>query len=192
MPRTKIQNEQIREEKRKLIIINAMELFAINGFQSTTISEIAKKTKIAKGLLYNYFESKEDLLKIILNDGINEIMSSFDLLNKEEISDSDFRNYIESSFTILQSQPLFWKLYLSIIMQPTAMEILMNSTMNKVIPMMQLFEKYFEKKGYSNPKAEVRFFNALFDGISLNYLLDSNNFPIDESKQKIINMYLNN
>ena len=44
----------------------ALELFVTYGYQGTTISQIAKKASVSKGLLYNYFKSKEELLHEII------------------------------------------------------------------------------------------------------------------------------
>ncbi|NJK98866.1 MAG: helix-turn-helix transcriptional regulator [Bacteroidales bacterium] len=41
----------IRQEKRVLIMETALELFAANGYENTTINQIAKKANISKGLL---------------------------------------------------------------------------------------------------------------------------------------------
>ncbi|WLR43094.1 helix-turn-helix domain-containing protein [Bacillus carboniphilus] len=50
------------EQKRKLIIKGAMELFSKKGFQSTSMQEIADHIGVAKGSLYHYFNSKLELL----------------------------------------------------------------------------------------------------------------------------------
>lgn len=65
MPRTKEQNEKIREEARNRIINAAIKLFSLKGYHGTSISDIAKEAQISKGLAYNYFESKQDLLRAI-------------------------------------------------------------------------------------------------------------------------------
>ncbi|WP_066174137.1 TetR/AcrR family transcriptional regulator [Bacillus marinisedimentorum] len=49
-------------EKKQLVINTAMKLFAQNGYHATSMQEVADKCGIAKGSLYNYFSSKEDLL----------------------------------------------------------------------------------------------------------------------------------
>ncbi|MDR1653742.1 MAG: TetR/AcrR family transcriptional regulator, partial [Prevotellaceae bacterium] len=72
MPRTKEQYEKIRNEKRQLIKQTALSLFADKGYDATSISEIAKKAGISKGLMYNYFTSKEELLQIIWDDLVRE------------------------------------------------------------------------------------------------------------------------
>jgi AcrR family transcriptional regulator len=52
-------------EKRQHIIDSAMKLFNENGFHGTPTSKIAKKAKVSVGTLFNYFETKEDLIESI-------------------------------------------------------------------------------------------------------------------------------
>ncbi|MCT2535149.1 TetR/AcrR family transcriptional regulator [Aquibacillus koreensis] len=52
--------------KRKQIISAAHQLFVDKGFALTSIQDILDKAGIAKGTFYNYFESKNQCLKAIL------------------------------------------------------------------------------------------------------------------------------
>ena len=61
-PRTKEQFELIRENKKEQIILAAIECFGTQGYYSVTISQLAKYAGISKGLLYNYYASKDELL----------------------------------------------------------------------------------------------------------------------------------
>ncbi len=47
--------------KKQIIIQSAIEVFSKNGFQNSTIVEIAKKANVAEGTIYQYFKNKEDL-----------------------------------------------------------------------------------------------------------------------------------
>ena len=47
--------------KRQFIIHAAIEVFSRNGFQNSTISEIAQRANVAEGTIYQYFKNKEDL-----------------------------------------------------------------------------------------------------------------------------------
>ena len=58
-PRSAKQFKDIRKQKTELIMETALELFAENGFHATSMSQIAKKAGISKGLAYNYFENGE-------------------------------------------------------------------------------------------------------------------------------------
>jgi AcrR family transcriptional regulator len=53
----------VDKEQRKLeIALIALELFAEKGFESASISQIAEAAGIGKGTVYEYFESKEELI----------------------------------------------------------------------------------------------------------------------------------
>jgi len=63
------------EQKKKLILKVATEVFAERGFKETTISQIAQKAKIAEGSIYHYFENKEDLLFSIPEERMENFLS---------------------------------------------------------------------------------------------------------------------
>jgi AcrR family transcriptional regulator len=54
--------EQAMNPKREHILECALRCFAAKGYHATSIQEIAEAAGIAKGLVYFYFKSKEDLL----------------------------------------------------------------------------------------------------------------------------------
>ena len=72
-PKSAKQFNDIRTQKKELIMNVALELFAENGFHATSISQIAKKAKISKGLTYNYFESKKEILDEIIKKGFDSL-----------------------------------------------------------------------------------------------------------------------
>jgi AcrR family transcriptional regulator len=55
-----------REEKRNMtrqqILSAAAELFAVRGYENTTLEDVTEKANVSKGTLYYNFESKEDLV----------------------------------------------------------------------------------------------------------------------------------
>ncbi len=55
------------DEKRKRIESIAIDEFASDGYDQTTISAIVKKADIAKGSFYQYFDNKKDLFKHIMD-----------------------------------------------------------------------------------------------------------------------------
>lgn len=61
MPRSKRQNEQIKEERRSQILTQALRLFASRGLAATKIADIAAAAGVSQGLIYHYFSSKEEI-----------------------------------------------------------------------------------------------------------------------------------
>ena len=54
------------EERKNEIINAANELFALKGYDGTSVSDILEKVGIAKGTLYHHFKSKEDILDALI------------------------------------------------------------------------------------------------------------------------------
>lgn len=48
--------------RRRRILAAAQEVFAEQGFEAARMDEVARRAQVGKGTLYNYFDSKEDLL----------------------------------------------------------------------------------------------------------------------------------
>ncbi|MCG8541664.1 MAG: TetR/AcrR family transcriptional regulator, partial [Clostridia bacterium] len=61
------------EDSRAAILEAARYLFAKKGYEGTSISNIAKESGSTKSLIYYYFNSKEDILDEILEEGTRDI-----------------------------------------------------------------------------------------------------------------------
>lgn len=63
MPRTREQNEAIRDKRRTDILTAAMRLFANRGYDNVSSDDITKAAGCSHGLFYHYYKNKEDVLK---------------------------------------------------------------------------------------------------------------------------------
>lgn len=116
-PRSSAQFEEMREEKKTLIMNTALEHFSDYGFHATTISHIAKHAGISKGLMYNYFKSKEDLLAAIINRSLDEIYNNFNPDRDNNLTPDEFENFIRRIFAIFRENRQFWKLIYRVMLQ---------------------------------------------------------------------------
>ena len=64
------------EAKRTAILVGAAEVFAANGYEGTTLAEVARTLSCSKATIYNYFETKDDLLQAILAEGFRPTMQA--------------------------------------------------------------------------------------------------------------------
>ncbi len=116
-PRTPIQFREIREEKRKLIMDVALEHFANEGFERTTINHIAKHAGISKGLMYNYFRSKDELLHEIINRSVDEVYLYFDTDRDGILSEAEFEYFIIRLTSLLYEKKNIWRLFFRMMLQ---------------------------------------------------------------------------
>ncbi len=71
-----------REQKRTEITNLCYDLIVQNGFCNITVSQVAKKANMAKGSIYKYFESKEDILFSI----IKSVQEDYDMEVKKKLN----------------------------------------------------------------------------------------------------------
>ncbi len=62
--------ELVRDFRMREILEAARRVVAHNGFQGVTIDRVAEEAKIAKGTVYLYFHTKEELLKAAVEQGM--------------------------------------------------------------------------------------------------------------------------
>jgi len=58
----------VPEDKRQLILDAAVRVFARKGYHTSRVGDIAEEAGVAHGLLYHYFDSKEELLDTIFRN----------------------------------------------------------------------------------------------------------------------------
>ena len=91
-----IKDPQVRKNE---IVETAMTIFEEKGIQKTSMSEIAKRAGVAKGLLYYYFASKDALVSEVIDQfskGVDEYIG--DIMKNEKFSFYDKLSQIINFF----------------------------------------------------------------------------------------------
>lgn len=82
MPRTPIQFQQMKDERKLSILENALPLFALNGKDGVSIDMICQKAKCSHGLIYHYFKNVDQVYQELLTSdtykNINESLNGFE------------------------------------------------------------------------------------------------------------------
>jgi len=179
----------MRKNKKAKILESSLALFSQKGYHASTIEEIAKAAGVGKGSVYNYFESKESLLKALIFETILEAVEWMDSDHDGVITEQEFFQVIRKSKKWLIKNRKFLILYYSIVTQPKVNIILEKELWQILEPHMKKAEDFFRHHGFADPVAELRFFFAMLDGISVNYVVDPNNFPLDHAVDRLIKYY---
>jgi len=193
-PRKPEKFAEMREKSRNHIIAKATEVFAEHGYYKTSVAMIAESAGISKGLIYNYFKSKDELLEHVFMEGF----SYFDkilTIDKIEISAHKkleilLNNYTES----LKDNLPFWKLYQSVISQPYVSQKLAKfkeyyESVFGPLLMGIFIELYGTELSEMEVQIEVMIFAAFLDGIAFDYVIMGEAYPLDAIRQKLLEKY---
>ena len=181
-------NRQIRKKSIQLIINTALELFAEKGFYATSISNIADKASIAKGLIYHYFDSKDELLEAIVNEVAGRISSIFETIADVHDPKKKLQMLMKLSFSLPLKNPQFWTFYMNLISQPELSENIRQIARSSIGIKMTDLLPLFEELRIENAEVEAARFKALMDGIFINSLFN-NNFPLEALKGNLLDNY---
>ncbi len=186
-PRTPQQFEEIRESRKQQIMATALELFAKQGYANCSIAQLAKHSGISKGLMYNYFESKEALLETIIEEGMSEILAYVDPDHDGILTTEELTGLIRKVFSSIRENQQFWILYMSIVLQPRVKEFLegelFSNIMDQYGPMLM---DYFTRMAYEDPALEMLTFSALIEGFGVLMIYA---YPSVELPDDLLNSY---
>jgi len=188
-PRTKQQFEEIRKTTKEKILTVALELFAQNGYQGTSIAQIAKKAKISKGLMYNYFKNKEKLLEVIVLKGFKKIMDMDYGLSKSEKPADRLKSLIDETLNNLSNNLHYWQLYTALLVQPRVQKKFEKKFYQFREFFVTAMAEIFKGLGSNNPELDSFLLGTHFDGLALNFIAAPDDFPMEEIKQALYAQY---
>jgi AcrR family transcriptional regulator len=190
MPRTEEQFEEMRQKRRQEIMKTALELFAEQGYHNTSISKIAKTAGVSKGLMYNYFESKEALLDAIIFGAAAASSEVFDENIFAAIPPKKrLELIIEGAFVMVKMNLKHWKLLTMLAFQGSLFETFKQKVDEKKKQALESFIQLFEELGVEKPKHQAFLVAAAIDGALMQYMYLEDEYPLDEMKDYIIKQF---
>lgn len=189
MPRTEEQYKAMREKSRNLILQTALKLFAKKGYQGTSVADIAKEAGISKGLAYNYFKSKKELIEAVIGLLSVEVAEMF--VGMEKITDpyEKIQLVIEETIKTIVDRTDFWVLYFGLTIQKEVLEISQDIMGNMIEEMIKILEMIFREIGIEKPAEEARIFGAILDGVGLHFMYETEIYPLEQVKNQLLSRY---
>lgn len=188
-PRKKEYNESIRQKTRKAITDAAFELFGREGYTKTSISGIAARAGVSKGLIYHYFKSKEEILEAIY-ESLMDLSKKLLRLEEGVSAREKMKLMIDGSFHFITEMTSMARILMSLIIQPEAVASMKKALDKGKEQQMKLASGIFRELGYDDPEMESYYFGAKMDGVMLGYLALQDEYPLENMKRKIIDEYV--
>lgn len=152
-------------KKQESILNSALKLFATEGVDSTSTSNIAKHAGVSEGLIFRHFTNKEGLLQAILDNGREKSDEYFRSVMQVENPKERLLMALHLPFVIPSDEYDFWRLFYTLKWQRGPME---HEGMNLFRASLK---DAFEELNYANPSAEAQLIEAIIDGVATEVLL---------------------
>jgi AcrR family transcriptional regulator len=100
------------KEKRKDLILKAAEnVMTQHGLYGLSIEAIAEETQLAKGTIYLYFKSKDEILSSLTIKARNKLFAEFELIEKQNATSYvQLIEMIRMNYNFYKQFPLYYDL----------------------------------------------------------------------------------
>lgn len=155
----------IMTAKQQAILNAALQLFAREGYASTSTSKVAKTAGVSEGLIFRHFGNKQGLLEAILEQGREHAQQAFAKVVMEPNPKKRIAKALEVPYTINQADYELWRLIYAIKWQTQQYD---NSMYD---PVRLVLKDAFTQLGYTDPEAETELLLMYLDGMATALLL---------------------
>ena len=151
-------------DKQRKIIDTALNLFAHQGYASTSTIKIARQAGVSEGLIFRHFNNKEGLLDAIVRMGLAEMQTIAPMVLDEKDPKKILEQAIQVPIYLIRNQPTFWRLQFSLKHQQPNMAQKYDDS-DILTQMKESVEGAFRQLKYANPKAETRLLLVILNGL---------------------------
>lgn len=169
-----------KEQKINEILKNALRVLAKNGYENTTIANIATESGVSRGILHYYFSNKEDLVsKVLAYSSENIIQTTIKGIKgktAEEIADNIIKDCIQS----FKEYPDFYAFLFEMWCASRRSDKIKNELIICSAKVTESIEKVLDeaiqngilKKSIKNTEEMSKVLLALFNGIAFEILME--------------------
>lgn len=177
------------DSKKQIIINTATKLFAEQGFDKTSISQIVDAAQVSKGLVYHHFKNKDDLLRSIVKSTTERMIALNQLESISENPKVQLGKLIKEIFEQLENEKEFYQFNLNILFQPALRNILHDLINERSSLLYKQVFSLFKRMNPKDAELDSYLFLAEIDGIAFDYLSVFENYPLEKLKSYILEKY---
>ena len=111
-------SQAARDEVRRRLLEAAARDFAERGFEATNIDQVAVAAGVAKGTIYNYFRSKEELFGEVLTEAARRAVDRYAARPHGSSTRADLTALAAADVAVLREQEAFMRVLVGEAMSP--------------------------------------------------------------------------
>jgi AcrR family transcriptional regulator len=164
----------------------ALRVFARRGYEGSSIRDLAAEARVASGLLYHYFPSKQAILEALFARSGALVMQAF----AEAAAATDVRSrlarLLTSSARLVRQNEELYRVSYGVRFQHAVLAGLSDDIALQSASLLQLFTMLLTELGCPEPALEARLLFATLDGVFQHYVLDPLHYPLDSVIERLI------
>ncbi|EMS71828.1 TetR/AcrR family transcriptional regulator [Ruminiclostridium cellobioparum] len=173
MPRNKEKNEILTQSRKEDILRTAIKKFSEKGYNGVKVSDIAKELGISQGIIFWYFQTKENLFINAFMKEFREIkLATSKVIHSAALTPLEkLKAIIFEMIKVYNAKKEGCMLILQILSN-TGMQRILSIDISTVYNELYIdLELLFKEAGASNPELKARNFVALLDGFMIQIIL---------------------
>ncbi|MDX6282389.1 MAG: hypothetical protein QOH03_3460 [Kribbellaceae bacterium] len=189
MPRSASTNRALREKSRERILSAALEVFAEQGYEAASISDVTQRAEVSRGLVTYYFATKQQLAAELLDrwlDGIGAI------LTLTGTPDERLAGIIDGTLMAAATTLPIQRLAISLMMQPTTHDVFAEveaSKADRVTQIEDAIRAIFTARGAPDPAVEEMLLRATLEGVTVKMAIYPETFPLEAVRRRLYTSY---
>lgn len=185
MTKKRLTREESKQQTRTKLLKVASEMFAKQGFYSTSVDQIAEEAGYSKGAVYSNFGSKEDLFLAVFSENQKEDLQNIKQIAEEYNSLDEFINMIEQNHQYERKENQDWgilklEFLLYAMRDANVRKKLAPILEDSRLQMVHILEHFYESNDEKHPISidKLAFLLLSLDiGIGIQSYVDENSIP---------------
>ncbi|MBD8498655.1 TetR/AcrR family transcriptional regulator [Paenibacillus arenosi] len=174
---------QVQVDKWNMILDAAYELFGANGFYETKMSDIAERAGIAKGTLYLYFSSKEQLFTAMTKRDFEQFLERLtDGLQQSESLKDRLSVVASHHLGYFYERRDYTKLFF---MMPNNDPEMLQEIQSFIMQYIRILATMLEGDGFREAKLLAKSFVGILDMMKMDILFDPS-FQEEDVSQRVV------
>lgn len=161
-----------KETAKSSIVQAAMEVFASKGYHRATMDDVARKLGVSKAALYQYFKSKDELLREIQSSSRQQIWQDFERAFENRSIEEGAEVLFETLFGKYWGGSSIPFDIFSLATSDDKLRRVLREDHDEDLKMMEAFIEKQAEKGKVKPRMDKRTVARLIAGISFEVLLE--------------------
>jgi AcrR family transcriptional regulator len=185
VPRSATVNQEMRERSRERILGAALEVFAANGYEAASISDITAAAGVSRGLVAYYFATKEQLAAELLDRWLDGITG---ILTIQGTPDERLAGMIDGALMAAATTLHIQRLAISLMMLPTTHDVFARveqAKSDRLSLVEDAIRDVFAARGAADPAVEEMLLRATLEGVTVKLAIYRETFPLEAIRRRL-------